>query len=309
MPVNCGVCGRSCDDESDQVVCVGGCGNIFHINCAQLKTRGSKKDWCCETCKPDKSSAASSKSTASTAITKEFLLSTLDAFKSEILEMFKQNTTENAELRTSVQFLSDAVDKNNVLMGNIMKELKKTQEENLQLHKENAELRGTVNHLGVRVRNLEQHSRKQNIEIDGIPETRNEDINLLLNDVAKAIGVEMAAEKVVAAHRVPSFNKKRTSPIVVRFSTYEERNAWIAGFKEVRPLTANKISSSFNSSAKVYINEHLSPENKLLLKRAKEVAKDKNYAYVWSRDGKIFVRKENGERCKKIELLSDLDKL
>lgn len=309
MPVNCSACDRLCDEENDVVNCAGGCGHSFHQNCARPKTRSARKDWCCESCKPEKTSLASNKSTSSTSITKEFLINTIDAFKEEMLNEFKQIANENAELRNSVQFLSDAVDKSNTLMADVMKELKKIQEENVKLRKENAELRGTVNHLEVRVRNLEQHSRKQNIEINGLPETRNEDVNLILNDVAKAIGVEMKAEKVVAAHRVPSFNKKRISPIIVRFSTYEERNAWIAGFKEVRPLTADRVNSSFNSSAKVFINEHLSPENKLLLNKAKEVAKSKGYKYVWSRDGKIFVRRESGEGYRKIELSSDLDKL
>lgn len=308
MPVNCGACGQLCSEEEELVKCVGGCGSVFHQKCVQMKTRGAKKDWLCESCRTDKSSVSNASGPTSN-ITKGFLISTLESFKSEMISEFKQYSAENAELRTSVQFLSDGVDKNNTLMDCIKKELQKIQEENRTLRKENAELRGNMNHLEMRLRNLEQHSRKQNIEINGLPETRNEDIQLVLNDVAKAIGVEMKTEKIVAAHRVPSFNKKRTPPIIVRFSTYDEKDTWITKFKECRPLTANKVNPSFESSVKVFINEHLSPENKILLSKAKEVARAKGYQYVWSRDGKIFVRKENGEKCRKIEFFSDLDKL
>ncbi|KAG8246213.1 hypothetical protein J6590_089497 [Homalodisca vitripennis] len=132
-----------------------------------------------------------------------------------------------------------------------------------------------------------------------------EKMRLLLN---LFIGVS-DHEKVVAAHRIPSYNKRRTAPIIVKFATYEERDVWISNFKAVRPLTASKVNPSFNSSEKIFINEHLSPENKQLLARAKESARDKNYKYVWSRDGKIFMRKENGGKCKKIDSFDDLDTL
>lgn len=310
MPVNCSVCNELCVDESAIVKCLGNCGNACHLNCVSQKTRGAKKEWLCDTCKTEKSSSlASSKSATVTSISKEFLVNTIDAFKQDMLVEFKKNTAENAELRTSLSFLSDAVDKNNALMANIMSELKKTQEENCKLRQENLQLRNTVNSLEVRVRNVEQHSRRQNIEIDGVPETQGEDVSTILRDVAKSIGLEMKPEKVVAAHRVPTFNKKRAPPIIVRFATYEARDVWIAAFKNVRPLTANKINPNFSSSHKVFINEHLSPENKQLLSKTKEVAKAKQYKYVWSREGKIFVRKVDGEKCKRVDSLCDLEKL
>ncbi|XP_046688024.1 uncharacterized protein LOC124373690 [Homalodisca vitripennis] len=186
------------------------------------------------------------------------------------------------------------------------------QDENSKLKKGNAELRSAVSNLEVRVRSIEQYSRKQNIEIDGISETQREDIYAVLNDVGKAIGVELKKEKVVAAHRVPTFNKKSMPPrflLVVRFTSYDEKDEWINGFKRVRPLMADKINPNFNSSTRVFVNEHVSPENKQLLSKTKEAAREKNYKYVWSRDGRIFVRRSEGEKCKRIDLSSDLEKL
>lgn len=310
MPVNCSVCNDGCVDESTSVKCQSNCGNACHLNCAPQKTRGAKKEWFCDTCKPEKSSSlASSKSETSTSISKEFLINTIEAFKKEMLAEFQKNTAENAELRNSLSFLSDAVDKNNAIMNKLMNELKKTQEETNKLRQDNMQLRITVDSLEVRLRNLEQHSRRQNIEIDGIPETQGEDVNTVLRDVAKSIGVEVKTEQIVAAHRVPTFNKKRTPPIIVRFATYEARDTWIAGYKKVRPLSANKINPNFSGAIKVFINEHLSPENKQLLSKTKEVARAKNYKYVWSREGKIFVRRVDGERCTRVDTLSALEKL
>lgn len=69
------------------------------------------------------------------------------------------------------------------------KQLKKTQLAHLQLTKENAELRGTVHSLEGRIRNLEQHSRRQNIEIDGIPDTPGESVEQIVQDVVNHLAL------------------------------------------------------------------------------------------------------------------------
>lgn len=156
-----------------------------------------------------------------------------------------------------------------------MKEIK---EENLQLRIENTKPNGTVANLEIRVRNLKQHSHQSNIEISGVPETKNEDIFLVLRDIAKAVNIDMDKEKVVAAHRVPSYNRKRVTPIIVKFVSHQERDRWIEGYKQVRPLTADRINLPF-AGKKVFINEHLSMEMKLLLSRTKKTAKEKDYKH------------------------------
>ncbi|KAG8274929.1 hypothetical protein J6590_097119 [Homalodisca vitripennis] len=173
--------------EVDQLVgllvkCIGSCGVSCHFSCVPKKTRGSKKGWLCISCKPEKD-------------------------KSSSISKLKKNMQEGSELRESVSFLSAAVDKNDELMNAVMTELKRTQEENIQFKNENVELRDTVSHLGVRVRNLEQYSRRQNIEIAGVPETQGENVTAVLKDVERALGVEMKQAGVVAAHRIPSCNK------------------------------------------------------------------------------------------------------
>jgi regulator of replication initiation timing len=312
MSVICGVCRLTCVDPSKVSKCAGNCGGAIHLECVPVKTRNAKKDWLCENCKPDtvkSASSASSKSVTVTELSKEFLISTVDSLKREIMGEIKKVISENSEIRNSLQFMSDSMDKTNSLMDTIKSQLKRYEEENQQLRRDNTELRKSVSTLEERLRNLEQHSRRQNIEIDGVPETSGESVVRILQDVAGAIGVEFKEEAVVAAHRVPSFNKKKTKPIVVRFSNYEERDKWIAGFRQVRPLAASAVNASFSGSSKIFINEHLTPENKLFLSKVKEAARNKSYKYVWCRNGKVFIRKNESEKCIRVEHLSDIDKL
>ncbi|KAL4718904.1 hypothetical protein ACJJTC_011513, partial [Scirpophaga incertulas] len=48
-----------------------------------------------------------------------------------------------------------------------------------------------------------------------------------------------------------------------------------------------------DSSTRVFVNDHLTAENKKLLNTVKSVAKEKNFAYVWVKYSKIHVRKND----------------
>ncbi|KAG8254849.1 hypothetical protein J6590_106938 [Homalodisca vitripennis] len=125
---NCGECGNCIEEDSNPVICVGGCERVFHIDCIKdkIKTRTGHKDWKCEECVKSK----------------------------------KQSSLDYAE---------------------IMKQNQKLTEANLKLGE-------TVNELKSKVRELEQYSRGTNLEISGIPVTRNEDTMKIFRDIGTAIG-------------------------------------------------------------------------------------------------------------------------
>ncbi|KAG8277443.1 hypothetical protein J6590_042679 [Homalodisca vitripennis] len=47
------VCNSACDGEPNLVRCAENCGAVCHLNCVPQKTRSSKKDWICNSCKPE----------------------------------------------------------------------------------------------------------------------------------------------------------------------------------------------------------------------------------------------------------------
>lgn len=64
-----------------------------------------------------------------------------------------------------------------------------------------------------------------------------------------------------------------------------------------------------NVSDQLFINEHLTSSNKILLNKAKEVAKIRNYRYIWVKEGVVYARKEDRAKVQRILAESDLDKL
>ncbi|XP_020912476.1 uncharacterized protein LOC110250209, partial [Exaiptasia diaphana] len=69
---------------------------------------------------------------------------------------------------------------------------------------------------------LEQYTRKFNLEIHGIPEKKNEDLDIIVEDLAKAIGVEsFEYGDIDIVHRLESKFKPR--PVIVRFQNYDDK--------------------------------------------------------------------------------------
>lgn len=315
MAGNCGICGDPFENNTESVKCSGSCESHFHLTCLPVmegKTRGSKKDYLCEKCKKDKSKATSShgssKSVTGTTITKEFLVNMMEAFKNEVFGELKAYSKEFSEIKKSMTFFSEKLDETNKLLevtNNNYKEVKKEVEE---LKQKNSELTLEIKEIKVRLRHMEQYSRKCNVEISGVPVTNREDAVTVVEDVGKAIGVTLRREEVAAAHRVPTFRTGKAPSIVVQFTTRTTRDQWIAKAKVKRDLTADAINRSFPKT-RVFIGEHLTPETKILLSRAKDKCKALGWKFVWCREGKVYVRKEEGAKCVRVDSQDDLVKL
>ncbi|KAG8285544.1 polycystic kidney disease protein 1-like [Homalodisca vitripennis] len=110
-------------------------------------------------------------------------------------------------------------------------------------------------------------------------------------------------DTVVAVHRVPTYSRTRTPPIVARFTTRDLRDAWIQAFKKKKTVMACDINYRF-SATRIYIGEHLTPDNKQLLRKLKDACKELKIKCVWCREGKFYVRRTEGvtsERVNSVE--------
>lgn len=309
----CFVCNISCDSaKSESVVkCVGSCGRCVHFNCVKDEIEGRKtrasRDWKCKDCRNTSSSISSANSTSS-ELTKDFLIRVMEQFKNDVFCELKSFKTEITELSTSMQFMSDKIDASNVLMEAIKTELDQIKQENNNLRAHNKNLTSEVRDLKERLRNLEQYTRKNNVEISGIPVTAQENVLDIVKDVGAALGVEIQENQVSAAHRIPSYKKDRNTSLIVQFHSRTTRDSLLSKFRENKTLSAHQVNNAF-SQQRVYVNEHLSPENKLFLAKLKQKCRDVGYTYVWCREGKFFIKKGPGDKSKKISSYEEMDKI
>lgn len=163
-----------------------------------------------------------------------------------------------------------------------------------------------IDDLERRLEELEQRSRNCNVEISGLPESTKENPILAASAVGAALGIEHAKGEIVTAHRVPS--AKSPKPLIVTLQHRGAQEKWLAAFRNKKPLTAKQVCNSWTSHP-VYVNEHLAPHNRRLFGETKARAKECGYKYVWTRNARVFVRKEQGQSIIHIRHIEDIKKL
>ena len=72
-----------------------------------------------------------------------------------------------------------------------------------KLNKKTVDLQNKSNKEELKVHELEQYDRRQNLELVGVPYEKNKDVTQIALDLAGAIGVDLVEEDISIAHRLP----------------------------------------------------------------------------------------------------------
>lgn len=250
------------------------------------------------------------------------LASTSQDLKSEINSMRKEFTTiknsvqelttkhgiiqkDLTELQQSVQFNGDQQSD----MANRIQALSKDvqtvstfKSELNEIRKENQILRSQLNAN-------DQRDRLPNVEIIGIPEVKGENLYKILEKMCLYLEVPVSSSDIMEVNRVSSRTKLEGRPrvIIAKMRSRQLRDSMISRARRSR-ITTRDIDVQGDIKP-VYINEHLTPLNKIILKRTKEAAKTKNYQFTWTKNGRIFTRKNETTQAIQIITEEDLKKI
>ncbi|XP_063390928.1 uncharacterized protein LOC134676469 [Cydia fagiglandana] len=235
------------------------------------------------------------------------ITATLTDIKTDINKLNRDNTTINqtlAEVKTrlddidnSLQFTSSRQDSQETRLEAI--------ESNVSTYKEQA---SRIHVLECTIDKMEQQARMSNLEICNIPEKRGENLVTIFNNIGTAIRITFTPGDIVSIHRVPHANPNSSLPknIIVRLTSVMLRDNILAAFRTAKGINTTQLALS-GPTQKIYLNEHLTLKNKLLLRRTREAASKHNYKYVWVRHASILVRKEDTSPV--LAIRSDLDLL
>lgn len=165
----------------------------------------------------------------------------------------------------------------------------------------------------------DQFSRQNNIEISGLPTNKGENLMSILHDLCAVVSFKLLDTDVDTIHRVRPFqsadtgsaaNKQpaRTPSVIVRFTQRRRKDQLLAAVRARRGITSTDAGLPGPASS-LYVSDHLTPTNKLLLKRARELKNEYNYSYLWVKDCKILLRKSEVSKIIRISKESDLYKI
>ncbi|XP_026331982.1 uncharacterized protein LOC113239276 [Hyposmocoma kahamanoa] len=209
----------------------------------------------------------------------------------------------------SVQFLSERHDDQ-------VKLNKETEGTIRQLIKDNTLLSAQVADISIKLGHMEQQYRECNIEIQSVPEFKNENLLNLIQQLLKTVSCNVPDNEILSFHRVAKQNSKSDRPrnIIVKFSSTRTRDSVLAATKVFNEHNKqDKLNTSHlgiaSSKKPVYVMEHLSPANKLLHAATRSVAKEKHYEFVWVKNGRVFIRKDQKDSAKLVKNMDFLKSL
>lgn len=223
-------------------------------------------------------------------------------------EMRAEMRELRGEVQESMKFCSNTVDDLKEALAeikNLTSEVKKSREQFATLKQENVHLTERLEAAESRISELEQYSRLNNVEIKGLPATVKDREDEMVMKIAEASRVPLEQSDIDIAHSVP--NKNKDINVIVRFVTRTKRNAFLAATKKAK-LTTSKIGFS-GPEQNIYVNEHLTPENKRLLGAAISKKKEVSWKHVWSRNGNVLAQKTDDSKSMRIRSQADLMKM
>ncbi|XP_048488871.1 uncharacterized protein LOC119694884 [Plutella xylostella] len=234
--------------------------------------------------------------------TSSFEESVIEEAKSLLFDCLDKRKTTR---RRGVQFISDQHDgfvQKTDSISHDFKRLNTLEAELQELQLQNKKLLADINENN-------QRDRMLNLEIIGIPEQPDQDLPNIIMDMVKKLGVEFNTDDIVHAHRVtPKVAVQgRHRVIIAKLKSRLLKDVIVSNSRKARLCT--KDIGIQGQPKPIYINDHLTPYNKLLLKKCKEAASKKQYQFVWAKNGIIRVLKNKTSPPITIQVEEDLKRL
>ena len=204
-------------------------------------------------------------------------------FAKEIAELRKLIYDQKIELDSLKASIKETENKNTAMEAELFAARNKIEEQEEEI----AELYRLQD-------NLEQYTRKQSLEVCGIPASAYASTEGAVLKIASALDVPMSAEDINISHKIKS---NGVGTILVKFQSHKAKSRLYKARTKLKNFRLTDIFPDVSTATRVaagtgriFINENLTSYRKDLLRKANDKRKDGLIISVWSMDGKIFVK-------------------
>lgn len=291
MASKCYSCGKF-TSSADGAKCKKCC-QIFHRGCLLnvSPNNTSAPKWVCRSCR-NNDGLAETFVDASNASGIEAMTKAIDLLRTELSACTKEMSSFRQEIssirHTLVEFNSriDAFDER-------LSRLEKN--ENMQNTSED-----TITQLKAELNERDQEMLQNDVEITGITELDGENLMHIVSLVSNKLGVSIEERDISCVQRAgprraaaAESERPRARGICVRFTQRSVRDKLLHAARVRRGAD----SAGFDIDAqprRFYVNERLTRFNRQLFYTARAKAREASWKYVWTRDGRIFARRDAG---------------
>lgn len=174
-------------------------------------------------------------------------------------------------LRSEVSDMQNSLEAFNEIYESVKARNEALAKENKELRDESKSLKDDCRLFSQRLSDVKQYSQTNNVEIKGIPKTDGESCLAVVQVIGEKVGCVIAPSDVDIAHHVPV---RQGTYIIGKFCSRSKKTDFATKAKKAR-LNTTAIGLSGHSVAPIYVNDHLTPENKRLFAQALELKRAK----------------------------------
>lgn len=287
----------------------GQCKGYFHLECGNISEvdarvmQAEKTPWTCVVCLQELRQPPAVSQSGNRRISDLFSLPTNQSacgLDVEIKFLIRELQDEIREMRKTMEFFNEKYEeesKRNKVLSDMVSEISK---DNQDLRKEVQKLKQSLNYQEI-------NKLKTNICISGLLGA-NEEVSSSKDKIVKLIqglNVQIVQEDIQNIKLIKIRNEMKA---VVTLKSLDMKQEILSARAKKGKITKQNMGVGETTQA-IYLDEELSKDAYNLFKKAKEQLKQKNYKYVWHRNGKILARKMDGDRYIVIREEEDLESL
>lgn len=305
--------------ECDHPYHTGKCSGVTKTNLKGM-TPDAAKSWLCLTCAHAQSQLPLKQGATAAQVHEPLLepglaqvLGKLDAVlrrldeleKRQELQLAKHDTTDRKiekqgetilAMESSLDVLSTKYDEILESFEIQKQEIKTLKKKINELEAQSSAEDSRLLYLETELEKMELYSRRNNLEMHGIQTSEGENLRAVIGAIAGKLGLPtLRDDQIEAIHRVGG-KRNAAPPILVRFVRRETKEQWM-------------VKRNCLKGDKIYLNDNLTAKMKKLLWQTKTRARERQYRFVWVKQERIFVRKEEGSPAFRIDNLEALNKI
>lgn len=330
--MDCGKCAEVLNSEA--LIKCNLCHGTFHYVCVGMNEMEFKKilpmnkiKWKCPSCKSGKKNSNNSSTTARSEYSSSHSIINIDAnsimehidtkFDALQLTIDSLKTDVNSQLMilsTKVSAWEARISGLVSTMSSVNEEISNLKDENVKLKQELDDMRSNMNNISESNHRNEQWVRRSNIQINGVPEKKNENLLSLVKNLAVrcnfTINMDTDIDFVTRIAVKNDVDNKTPKPIILKMQSRYKKDDFLLSLRKLKNCTAGEIGiSGTQSSKRIFFNDHLSARNKHLLREAKRLAKEKAYAYCWVKNCTVMVRRSDQSPIIHVTSIASLNKI
>lgn len=304
----------SCGSEFTDGPTCGGCKQHYDYHCAGVTEAGyrrlgdsRKNAWRCPKCK-------SGSSPSPLAVSPQ--PSQLDKMQEQLnkivldLAPLAALVADVKSIKTELSGLKDSIEMAHDIINGFSEKVKSLESRVTGMEKVTDQipiLQDSIDKLNRESQDRDQWARANNAEIIGIPQKKNENLYDIAQKIATLSNFTVRKEDINYIARIPTRIPNADKPIIVAFNSRFTKEDFVATARKSKLLNISNLG--FSASANFYVNDHLTPSNKSLLSKARALAKENNFKYVWVKHCKIMAKRSDTASTFFIKCEKDLLKI